>query len=117
MNRILDDEDSDDPILSVVNIVDVFLVVVAVLLIAVMENPLNPFTTDSTVVIRNPGTPNMETTVRKGEEMKHYESTGKVGRGEGVRLGVTYRLKDGNMIYVPEKKTTDNPHGPSNPGR
>jgi hypothetical protein len=34
-------DDGDDPILSVVNIVDVFLVVIAVLLIAVIENPLN----------------------------------------------------------------------------
>lgn len=34
---ILEDEDGDDPILSVVNIIDVFLVIIAVLLIAVME--------------------------------------------------------------------------------
>ena len=32
---ILDDDDGDDPILSVVNIIDVFLVIIAVLLIVV----------------------------------------------------------------------------------
>lgn len=42
LTRILDDEDSDDPILSVVNIIDVFLVIIAGLLIAILENPLNP---------------------------------------------------------------------------
>ena len=56
---ILSDDDGDDPILSVVNIVDVFLVVIAVLLIAVMENPLNPFATQDVVVLRNPGEPDM----------------------------------------------------------
>jgi copper(I)-binding protein len=49
---ILDDDDGDDPILSVVNIIDVFLVIIAVLLIAVLENPLNPFSTQDAVVIK-----------------------------------------------------------------
>lgn len=103
LTRILDDEDSDDPILSVVNIIDVFLVIIAVLLIAILENPLNPFAAQDMVVIRNPDTPQMEMIVRQGEEMKHYKSTGEIGEGEGIRAGVAYRLEDGSMIYVPEK--------------
>ena len=35
--NILDDDDGDDPILSVVNIVDVFLVIIAVLLIEALS--------------------------------------------------------------------------------
>lgn len=104
LNRILDDEDGDDPILSVVNIIDVFLVIIAVLLIAILENPLNPFAAEDIVVIRNPDTPQMEMIIRQGEELKHYKSTGEIGEGEGVRAGITYRLKDGSMIYVPEEK-------------
>ena len=34
---VLDDDDADDPILSVVNIIEVFLVVIAVLLITSMK--------------------------------------------------------------------------------
>ncbi|HBF24433.1 MAG TPA: DUF2149 domain-containing protein [Nitrosomonas sp.] len=111
LTRILDDEDSDDPILSVVNIIDVFLVIIAGLLIAILENPLNPFAAQDMVVIRNPDTPQMEMIVRKGEEMKHYKSTGEIGQGEGVRAGVAYRLKDGSMIYIPEE--TDKATGTS----
>ena len=111
LTRILDDEDSDDPILSVVNIIDVFLVIIAVLLIAILENPLNPFAAQDMVVIRNPDTPQMEMIVRKGEEIKHYKSTGQIGQGEGVRAGVAYRLKDGSMIYIPEE--TDKATGTS----
>jgi hypothetical protein len=100
--NILDDEDGDDPILSVVNIVDVFLVVIAVLLISVMENPINPFTTQDAMIITNPGKDNMEIIVRDGKALKHYKSTGAIGEGEGVKAGVTYRLKDGSMVYVAE---------------
>lgn len=100
--NILEDEDGDDPILSVVNIVDVFLVVIAVLLIAVLENPLNPFAAQDVMVVTNPGKENMEMLVKEGKELKHYKASGQIGEGQGVKAGVAYRLKDGTMIYVPE---------------
>lgn len=100
---ILDDDDGDDPILSVVNIIDVFLVIIAVLLIAVLENPLNPFATQDAVVIKNPGQPQMEMLVKQGKELKHYKSTGQIGEGQGAKAGTAYRLKDGTMVYVPEE--------------
>lgn len=99
---ILSDDDGDDPILSVVNIVDVFLVIIAVLLIAVIENPLNPFATQDAVVIRNPGKPDMSMLVRQGNELKEYRSSGQIGQGEGAKAGTAYRLKNGTMVYVPE---------------
>lgn len=105
--NILDDDDGDDPILSVVNIIDVFLVIIAVLLITVMENPLNPFTTQDAVVIKNPGKENMEMLVKQGKELKQYKSSGKIGEGQGAKAGTAYRLKDGSMIYVPEGEGTD----------
>lgn len=100
---ILEDEENDDPILSVVNIIDVFLVIIAVLLIAVLENPLNPFATQDVVVIKNPGQPTMEMLVKEGKELKQYKSSGQIGEGQGAKAGTAYRLKDGSMIYVPEK--------------
>jgi hypothetical protein len=36
--------------------------------------------------------------------MEKYESTGKIGQGEGMKAGVTYRLKDGSFVYVPENE-------------
>ena len=63
---VLNDDDGDDPILSVVNIIDVFLVIIAVLLITVMENPLNPFAAETVTVIKNPGKNDMEILVTEG---------------------------------------------------
>jgi hypothetical protein len=100
--NILDDDDGDDPILSVVNIVDVFLVIIAVLLIAVIENPLNPFATQDVIVIKNPGKPDMAMVVKEGNELKEYKSSGQIGEGQGAKAGTAYRLKNGSMVYVPE---------------
>ena len=102
LHGILDDDDGDDPILSVVNLVDVFLVVIAVLLIAVIGHPLSPLGAQELVVIRNPGTPAMEMVVKQGEVLKHYKSTGQIGEGQGRKAGVAYQLQDGSMVYVPE---------------
>ncbi len=99
---ILGDSDEDDPILSVVNIIDVFLVVIAVLLVAVTENPLNPFAAQDVVVIRNAGKPDMEILVKVGNELRQYRSSGQIGEGQGMKAGVAYRMKDGSMVYVPE---------------
>ena len=99
---VLADDDGDDPILSVVNIVDVFLVIIAVLLIAVIENPLNPFATQDAIVIRNPGKPDMGMVIKQGNELKEYRSSGQIGEGEGAKAGTAYRLKNGTMVYIPE---------------
>ncbi|MFO7481829.1 DUF2149 domain-containing protein [Oceanibaculum nanhaiense] len=100
--RFLESEELDDPILSVVNLVDLFLVVIAVLMIVILRNPLNPFSADKVVVVERPGEANMRITVKEGEELTRYEASGEIGEGQGVRAGVTYRLPDGRMIYVPE---------------
>ena len=99
---VLEDDDGDDPILSVVNIIDVFLVIIAVLLVAVIENPINPFALQNAVVIKDPGEATMEMIVKKGNELKRYKSSGKIGEGQGAKARTAYKLKDGSMIYVPE---------------
>jgi hypothetical protein len=100
--RFLNEQDSDDPLLSVVNLIDVFLVVVAMLMIIVVKNPLNPFSSKNVVVVENPGEANMTMTIKQGQELKKYESSSEVGEGKGTRAGTTYRLPDGRLIYVPE---------------
>jgi hypothetical protein len=104
---VLDDDDGDDPILSVVNIIDVFLVIIAVLLITVMENPLNPFSAEQVTVIKNAGQPDMEITVKDGKEMKTFTATGQIGAGTGTKAGIAYRMEDGSMVYVPEAKVDE----------
>src|SRR5690606_4728844 len=100
--RFLRESDGDDPLLSVVNLIDVFLVVVAMLMIIIVQNPLNPFASKDVVVVENPGKADMHMIIKKGEELTRYEASGEIGEGQGVRAGTTYRLPDGRLIYVPE---------------
>lgn len=102
--KFLDNDSDIDPIASAVNLVDVFLVIIAALLITIAQNPLNPFSSDDVTIIKNPGKKNMEIIVKKGTKIEKYKASGKMGEGEGNKAGVAYKMKDGSMIYVPEVK-------------
>jgi hypothetical protein len=100
--RFIEHDEADDPILSLVNLIDLFLVVIGILLVVIVRNPLNPFSKQNLVVIENPGTPEQRMLVKQGEELRRYEAGDEIGEGEGVKAGVTYKLSDGRLIYVPE---------------
>ncbi len=100
--RFLEHDEADDPILSVVNLIDLFLVVIAILMIVILRNPLNPFSSDRVVVVEKPGEADMRITIKDGEELTRYEASGEIGEGRGVKAGTTYRLPDGRLVYVPE---------------
>ncbi|MDN3380572.1 MULTISPECIES: DUF2149 domain-containing protein [unclassified Pseudoalteromonas] len=99
--RFLDSDEADDPILSVVNLVDLFLVIIGILLVVIATNPLSPFVDKDVVVIENPGKADMKITVKQGEKLTRYESNGEIGEGQGTKAGETYQMEDGSLIYVP----------------
>lgn len=101
--RFLEHDEADDPIISMVNLIDLFLVVIGILLVVIVQNPLNPFSQDKVVFIENPGEADMRMMVKDGEELKRYESNGSIGEGQGTKAGVIYRLADGGLIYVSEQ--------------
>lgn len=100
--RFLDEDEELNPMMSTVNLVDVFLVVIGALLISIAQNPLSPFSAENVTVIKNEGEPNMEIIVKEGNEVKQYKSTGQIGSGNGSKAGVAYKMKDGTIVYVPE---------------
>ena len=101
--KLLQEPENDAPILSVVNIIDIFRDIVAALLITVAQNPmLNAFSQQDVTVITDAGKPSMEMMVKKGEKIERYKSSGQIGQGEGAKAGTAYRMKDGGIVYVPE---------------
>ncbi|MCC7098284.1 MAG: DUF2149 domain-containing protein, partial [Rubrivivax sp.] len=54
-----------------------------------------------------------EVLVKKGEKVERYKASGAIGRGDGEKAGVAYRMKDGSIVYVPEAEAV--PHGPQRP--
>ncbi len=98
--RVLDEED-DDPMLSLINLVDVFLVAIGILLIGAAQQSSWIANADSVTVVRNAGTPDMEIVVKSGEKVSKFRSSGASADGDGERVGTAYRLQDGTMVYVP----------------
>ncbi len=79
------DSDDDDPVLSTINLIDVFMVVIGMLMIAVINNPMNPFAQDKVTIIRNEGQPNMEIVTREGRKITRFKAGGATGQGDGER--------------------------------
>lgn len=108
--KFLRESEADDPILSVVNLIDIFLVVIAALLISMAQNPLlDAFTKKDVTVITDAGKPSMQMVVKKGVKIEKYTASGAIGEGEGEKAGTAYRMQDGSMVYVPERQGTRNP--------
>ena len=95
------DNDDDDPVLSTINLIDVFMVVIGMLMIAIVNNPMNPFAQDKVTIIRNEGKPNMEIITKEGSKVTRFKASGASGEGNGEKAGTAYRMKDGTMVYVP----------------
>lgn len=96
-------EDDDDPMLSAVNLVDVFLVLVVALLTAVAAQSQTAFKPEDRVtLIKNPGSPDMEVIVREHGQEVRFKGVGEAGAGQGERAGVAYKLQSGQIVYVPE---------------
>lgn len=100
--KLTEDMEADDPILSLVNLIDVFLVIIAALLLAVANTPLNSFSQDKLTIIRNAGQPDMEIIIKDGRKIERYQGSSGSGEGRGVKAGSAYRMQDGSMVYVPE---------------
>jgi len=102
--RLLGDGD-DDPLGSVANLFDVAMVfAVALMLALVVRFPaLDLLSADNLTVVKNAGQPNMEIIVRRGKRLTRYRMTRETLGGEGERLGTAYRLKTGEVVYVPDQ--------------
>lgn len=97
MSRFLDSDEHDDPMLSVVNVIDVFLVIVVMLLVMVARSSMtaqqsSPSDSSGSAVPENITT------------LERFETNGEMGEGSGVKAGTTYRLDDGTLVFVPEDK-------------
>lgn len=95
----------EDPISGVANLFDASVVFIVSMMIALfmaynMIDLINPHS-EITITKRNQDG-SIEIVTRKGTEIKASKVTDRNLSGQGTRLGVAYRLKDGRLVYVPE---------------
>lgn len=100
------EEIEEDPLAGIANLFDVSVVFIVGLMISLfsvyrMGDLVNP-ETEVTMVVTNPQG-EQEIITKKGTEIEAYRVTPEsLAGGDGERLGIAYRLPDGQVIYVPE---------------
>ena len=100
-----DDPIEEDPLSGVANLFDVSVVFIVGLMITLFSvyriGDLMDSKSEVTLVKTN-AQGQREIIVKKGTKITAYKVTGETAVGDGERLGVAYRLADGQIIYVPE---------------
>ncbi|MCF6158004.1 MAG: DUF2149 domain-containing protein [wastewater metagenome] len=96
----------EDPMTGVANLFDVGVVFIVGLIGALISaysilDFLSPKTEITMVKRKENG--RVEIVTKKGKQVKVEKVTDKKLQGEGTRLGIAYRLKDGKVVYVPEE--------------
>lgn len=99
------DTEDNDPLSGMANLFDVAMVFAVALMVAfVVRMKMTEFLTSQDVTfVKNAGQKDMEIIVKKDNKITRYKSHQNTrGEGKGTRVGVAYRLENGDIIYVPE---------------
>lgn len=105
--RRWDDVVEDDPGAGLLNLFDVWMVFAISLLLALITYFRVPELLQEqseVTIVKNPGEANMEIIKKKGLKIEKYRATSEKIGGEGEKLGTAYRLKSGEVVYVPEDR-------------
>ena len=98
----------EDPMDGLANLFDVAMVFAVGLMIALVSHHSLPELLDPSsdvTLVKNPGSPDMEIIIKKGETIEILKATNESYGGIGEKLGTAYRLPNGEIIYVPENMT------------
>ncbi len=103
-------DEEGDPLSGVANLFDVAMVFalgLIVMLLLYLSIPEVLTQTDITIV-KNPGQPNMEVIVKRGEKIEKLDMMNETVQKEIVgEIGRIYKTRDGGMIYVPAANMTE----------
>lgn len=100
------DTADEDPLSGVANLFDVSVVFIVGLMISLfsvyrMGDLVDPET--EVTMVKTNAAGEQEIIIKKGTEIKARRITEATSEGDGQRLGIAYRLPNGEVIYVPEK--------------
>jgi hypothetical protein len=97
-----EDHHAEDPATGLLNLFDVWIAFAAALLLASLsyaQTSSRPASLEKSAT-----TPDLQTIERTRQQIAHYRVSEQTAGGDGERLGVAYRLKSGEVIYVPESR-------------
>ena len=99
--------DDTDPLLGLINLFDASMVLVVAMLLSLIAkgnvaDMAARLSQQDVTIVTNPGKPDMEMVIKRGNKIEKLKATGEIGRGAGQRLGTAFRLENGEVVYVPE---------------
>ena len=98
-------DEADDPMNSIANLLDLFLVFIVALLITFLSafHLQDLLSQDSNITVMTQAK-NGEMTIitKRSTGIEAIEVKRSEAEGRGVRLGVAYLLEDGSMVYLPD---------------
>lgn len=106
--NLLKREEDNDPMSVVSNLFDVAMVFAVALMVALVSryNMTEMFSQEDFTMVKNPGKENMEIITKEGEKINKYtpsqDQSSKNGK-KGKKVGIAYKLDNGEIIYVPEE--------------
>ena len=105
--REIDDEEGD-PMESIANLFDVAIVFSVALMLALVTYSSLPelISGENVTIVKNPGTEDMEIIIKQGETIEIQKITNETVKGVGKKLGTTYLLPSGEVVYVLESGNT-----------
>ena len=118
LNFNLPEEPEEDPLSGIANLFDASVVFIVGLMISLfsvyrLDGLIDP-DAEVTMVVTN-ANGEQEIITRQGTEIEAYRVTAEeVAGGDGERLGIAYRLPDGQVIYVPEVEADAGPGANNN---
>ena len=99
--------EDDDPLSGVANFFDLGIVFALGFILALLKYIGLPemLAKQDVTLVKNPGTSQMEIITKKGVVIEKYRVSRDKLSGEGEKLGTAFRLKNGEVIYVPEEES------------
>ena len=99
--------EDNDPLLGLINLFDASMVLVVAMLLSLISkgnvaDMAARLSQQDVTIVTNPGKPDMEMVIKRGNKIEKLKSTGERGAGAGKRLGTAFRLENGEVVYVPE---------------
>ena len=96
---------ASDPMEGVANLFDIGLVFIVGLIVTLFSTYRihDLFNAESEMTILNKSKHGeMEVTTQTKRKVEALKVSKSMGKGEGQRMGVAYRMDDGSMVYVPD---------------
>jgi hypothetical protein len=59
---------------------------------------------NNVTIVKNPGTEDMQIIIKQGETVEIQKITNETVKGVGKKLGTTYLLPNGEVVYVVENR-------------